>query len=93
MKKNKHIGSSLDDFLEEEGLLEHCESIATKRAFVQQFQKEMKRQEMTKTELAERMQTSRSSINRLLDPSQPSNLKTLIGAARAVGKHLQLCIV
>ncbi len=68
-KKNKHIGSS-----------------------VQQFKKEMKRQEMTKSELAERMQTSRSSINRLLDPSQPSNLKTLIGAARSIGKHLQLCI-
>jgi predicted transcriptional regulator len=93
MKKNKHIGSSLDNFLEEEGLLEHCESIATKHAFVQQFQKEMKRLEITKTELAERMQTSRSSVNRLLDPSQPSNLKTLIGAARAIGKHLQLCIV
>ena len=90
MKKNKHIGSSLDDFLEQEGLLEHCESIAAKRAFVQQFKKEMKRQEMTKSELA---QTSRSSVNRLLDPSQPSNLKTLIGAARAIGKHLQLCIV
>ena len=51
MKKNKHIGSNLDDFLEEEGLLEHCESIAAKRVFVQQFQKEMKRLEITKTEL------------------------------------------
>ena len=59
----------------------------------EQFKKEMKRQEMTKSELAERMQTSRSSVNRLLDPSQPSNLRTLIGAARAIGKHLQLCIV
>jgi len=93
MKKNKYIGSSLDDFLEEEGLLEHCESIAAKRAFVYQFQKEMEKQEMTKSELAERMQTSRSSIDRLLDPSQPSNLKTLIGAVRAIGKHLKLSIV
>lgn len=93
MKKNKHIGSSLDDFLEEEGLLEHCESIAAKRVFVYQFQKEMEKQELTKTELAERMQTSRSSVDRLLDPGQPSNLKTLIGAARAIGKHLKLSIV
>jgi predicted XRE-type DNA-binding protein len=93
MKKSKNIGSSLDDFFEEEGLLEHCESIAAKRAFVQQFEQELKRLEITKTELAERMQTSRSSINRLLDPCQPSNLKTLIEATRAIGKHLQLCIV
>lgn len=47
MKKNQHIGSSLDDFLEDERLLEHCESIAAKRAFVQQFKKEMKRQDLT----------------------------------------------
>ncbi len=93
MKKNKHIGSSLDDFLEEEGLLEHCESIAAKRAFVYQFQKEMKKQELTKSELAEKMQTSRSSVDRLLDPAQPSNLRTLIGATRAIGKHLKLSIV
>lgn len=37
MEKHQHMGSSLDDFLEEEGLLEYCESIAAKRAFVQQF--------------------------------------------------------
>ena len=39
MEKHQYMGSSLDDFLEEEGFLEHCESIAAKRAFVQQFQK------------------------------------------------------
>ncbi len=92
MKKNKHIGSSLDDFLEEEGLLEHCESIAAKRAFIIQFEREMKKHEITKSELADRMQTSRSSVDRLLDPSQHSNLKTLIGAAKAVGRHLRISL-
>lgn len=92
MKKNRHVGSSLDDFLEEEGLLEHCESIAAKRAFVIQFEKEMQKREITKSELAERMQTSRSSVDRLLNPSQPSNLRTLIGAAKAIGKHLKLSL-
>ena len=92
MKKNKHIGSSLDDFLEEEGLLEHCESIAAKRAFIIQFEKEMKKCEMSKSELAQRMHTSRSSIDRLLNPSQPSNLRTLIGAAKAIGKQLRISL-
>ena len=92
MKKNKHIGSSLDDFLEEEGLLEHCESIAAKRAFVMQFERELRKCDMTKSELAERMHTSRSSVDRLLDPSQPSNLKTLIGAAKAIGKQLRISL-
>lgn len=41
--KNKHLGSSLDDFLEEEGLLVYCESIAAKRAFVQQFENQDER--------------------------------------------------
>lgn len=93
MSKKKHIGSSLDDFLEEEGLLEDSEATAAKRVFVFQLEQELTKQQMSKTDLAERMKTSRSSINRLLDPSQPSTLRSLSTAARALGKHIRIGLV
>ena len=93
MSRKKHIGSSLDDFLEEEGLLENCEGVAAKRVFVFQLEQELAKQQLSKTELADRMGTSRSSVNRLLDPSQPSTLRSLGTAARALGKHIRLGLV
>ena len=92
-KPNKHIGSDFDDFLKEEGILEACEEKAAKDAFVMQLEDEMKKQHLTKDELAKRIGTSRSSLNRLLDPSQPSNLKSLIHASLAVGRHVRVCLV
>ena len=86
-KKNKHIGSDFDDFLNEEGILEECEEKAAKYAFVMQLEDEMKKQHLTKDELAKKMGTSRSSLNRLLDPSQPSNLKSLIHVVPIVLAH------
>ena len=86
---SKHIGSSLDDFLEEEGILESSEAIAAKRVFVYQLQKELDKNNLSRSDLAQIMGTSRSSIKRLLDPNQPSNLKSLIQAAKAVGKKLK----
>lgn len=92
-KHNKHLGSDFDDFLKEEGILEDCEEKAAKYAFVMQLEDEMKKQHLTKDELAKRIGTSRSSLNRLLDPSQPSNLKSLIHASLAVGRHVRVCLV
>lgn len=91
--KKKHIGSSFDDFLEEEGILEECKEEATKRVLVWQLEQEMKKQNLTKEEVAKRMHTSRAAVNRVLDPSKPSTLKSLTSAARAVGKRLRLSIV
>jgi transcriptional regulator with XRE-family HTH domain len=91
--KNKHLGSNFDDFLKEEGLLEEVEAVAAKRVFVFQLEKELKRQKVNKEELAQRMGTSRSAVRRLLDPSQPSTLRTLGQAAHALGKQLQLSLV
>ncbi|RMG58339.1 MAG: helix-turn-helix domain-containing protein [Gammaproteobacteria bacterium] len=88
---NKHIGSSFDDFLDEEGLLAEAEAIAVKRVIAHQLRELMKEQNLTKTELARRMGTSRSSLERLLDPDNPSvTLLTLERAARALGKSLQI---
>ena len=93
MKKHKSIGSDFEDWLEEEGILEEVEIAATKKAFVLQLQAEMKKKKIGKSRLAKLMKTSRTAIERLLDPCQPSNLTTLIEAAMAVGKRLTLSMV
>lgn len=91
--KNIHAGSSFDDFLKEEGIFEHCQEVGAKYAFVMQLQDEMKKQHLTKEEFAKRMGTSRSSLDRLLDPNRPSNLRSLINAAAVVGKHVRISVI
>ena len=88
---SKHIGSSFDDFLEEEGVLAEAESIAIKRVLAFQLTELMKAQKLNKTQLAKRMKTSRSALDRLLDPDNPSvTLLTLERAARALGKNIKI---
>ncbi len=60
MNDNPYTGSSFDDFLQEEGLYEECTAIAIKRVLARQLEEEMKRQNLTKTEMARLMQTSRA---------------------------------
>lgn len=91
--KNIHSGSSFDDFLKEEGIFEHCQEVGAKYAFVMQLQDEMEKQDLTKEDFAKRVGTSRSALDRLLDPSKSSNLRSLINAAAAVGKHLRISII
>jgi len=93
MKKNKHIGSSLDDFLAREGILEEVEEVAAKRVFVFQLEQEMRKQKIDKSSLADRMETSRSAIERILDPSSSSTLRTFAKAARAIGRHVKISLV
>jgi hypothetical protein len=91
MKKN-HIGSNFDDFLEEEGILEECKDEAGKRVLVWQLEREMKKQHLSKEEVAKRMHTSRAALDRVLDPRKPSTLRSLNSAARAVGKRLKMSL-
>lgn len=91
---NKHIGSSFDDFLAEEGLLSDVEAVALKRVIAFQLEQEMKRSGLSKTELASRMETSRSAVDRLLDPENHAvTLRTLERAAGVLGKRLRLELV
>lgn len=90
--KKKHVGSSFDNFLEEEGILEECKEEAAKRVLVWQLEQEMKKQNLSKEEVAKRMHTSRAAVNRVLDPRQPSTLRSLTAAARAVGKRLKMSL-
>lgn len=87
----KNIGSSFDDFLQEEAMLEETTAVALKRVIAWQIAEEMKIQHLTKTELAKRMHTSRAALNRLLDEADPSlTLTTLASAASALGKKINI---
>lgn len=88
---NKHIGSRLDDFLEDEHILAEAEAVAAKRVIAWQIEKLMKDSNLTKSELARRMGTSRSSLERLLDPNNPSILLlTIERAAQALGTRIKV---
>ncbi|MBI5096340.1 MAG: XRE family transcriptional regulator [Nitrospirae bacterium] len=89
--KNRHLGSSFDNFLEEEGLRADTEAAAIKRVLAYQIEVEMKRANLSKSALAERMHTSRSALDRLLDPANVSvTLQTLERVALALGKNLKI---
>jgi DNA-binding Xre family transcriptional regulator len=90
-KSNPHVGSSFDDFLQEEGLLEDVTAVAVKRVIAWQIAEAMKARGVTKKEMAERMHTSRSSLDRLLDEHDTSlTLATLSRAAQALGCRIKV---
>ena len=87
----KHIGSNFDDFLKEEKIYEQVQAAAIKRVIAYQIAEEMKKKNLTKTEMASRMKTSRAALERLLDPENASiTLFTLARAASALGKKLSV---
>ena len=89
-----HTGSSFDSFLEEEGILEEVESAAIKRVIAWQLSEAMRAGKISKKSMAERMGTSRSQLDRLLDPENSAvHLQTIARAARAVGKRLRFEMV
>ncbi len=93
-KRNKHIGSSLDDFLKEEGVLEETRAIALKDALAWQVQQVMDKEKITKVEMSKRMRTSRAALDRLLTPGNASvTLQTLTRAAHAIGRDLRIELV
>ena len=93
-KKNPHVGSSLDDFLREEGILEQTRATALKEVIAWQVQQAMRKKKISKVEMARRMNTSRAALDRLLDPGNASvTLQTLCRAAQAIGRDLRIELV
>jgi predicted XRE-type DNA-binding protein len=91
MSENPHTGSSFDDFLKEEGIYEKCTAMALKRVLAWQIEQEMSRQKITKSVMASRMHTSRSQLDRLLDPEITGiSLEVLQRAATVVGRELYM---
>ena len=94
MKKNIHRGSNFRDFLKEEGILEEVKERAMKQVLALQLADLLKENELTKSEMAVRMKTSRAAVDRLLDADNPSvTLSTLGKAARALGRKVKIELV
>ncbi len=88
---NKHIGSNFDDFLEEENILEEVSAKAHKRLLALQLLDIMQEKNITKTSLASKLKTSRSQLDRILDPENSSiTIEVLERVAHAVGKKLHI---
>jgi antitoxin HicB len=88
---NKYTGSDFDEFLQDEGILEEVTARAHKRLLTLQLNDAMKASNTSKVQLAERLQTSRSQLDRLLDPDNTAvTLESLERLARAVGKQLRV---
>ncbi len=93
-KANRHVGSSLDDFLRDEGVLEEARAVAIKEAVAFQVQKAMEAGNISKVEMARRMKTSRAALDRFLARGNASvTLQTLSRAARAIGRDLRIELV
>ena len=91
---NPHWGSTLDDFLEEEGIREEVTTAAIKKVIAWQLAEEMKKKSITKKRLAELMHTSRAQIDRILDPDKGNvTLETLQRPASLLGRQLRLELV
>jgi DNA-binding Xre family transcriptional regulator len=93
-KKKERVGSPFDDFLRDEGIYEEVTARAIKRVIARQLDALMREQDISNPELAKRMKTSRTQLDRLLDPDNQSvTLDTLTRAAQAVGRNLSMELV
>lgn len=91
---NKHIGSGIDDFLKEEGVLEEFQAKAIKEVIAWQLGQAMKDQNLSKRKLAQMMHTSRTQVDRVLDPTDGNvTIETLQRAAAIVGRKVQVELV
>ncbi len=91
MRRHRHIGSSLDDLLVEDGTLADTEAAALKRVIAWQVERGMNEKQISKSDMARAMRTSRAALDRLLDPRNESvTLRTMTRAAQVLGKRLRL---
>lgn len=92
-KKNPHWGTPVDTFLSEDGIREVAKAEAVTRVVAWQLTQEMERQGMTKATLAEKMQTSRAQVDRILKAKGNITIETLQRAAALVGRELRLDLI
>jgi antitoxin HicB len=91
--KNKHLGSSIDDFMKEEGIFEEAQAEAVKEVVAWQLAEAMKARNISKSKLAALLKTSRSQVDRLLDPKNDVTLSSLQRAAALVGRRVSVELV
>ena len=88
-----HMGSSIDDFMKEEGLFEEAQAQAVKEAIAWQLAEAMKKQKISKSRMAVLLKTSRTQVDRLLDPKNDVTLSSLQRAAAMVGRRVSIGLV
>jgi len=92
--QNKHIGSSFEDFLKEEGAYSETQSVAVKRVIAWQLQQAMEEKHISRRQMAKQMATSRSQLDRILDPENDHiRLDTVVKAAKTLGHNLRIELV
>ena len=91
--KKKHMGSSIDDFLREEGIFEEAQAEATKEVVAWQLAEAMKKRKISKSKMAVLLKTSRTQVDRLLDPQNDVTLSSLQRAAAMVGRRIHIELV
>ena len=89
----KHMGSSIDDFLKEEGIFEAAQAQAVKEVVAWQLAKAMKKKKISKNRMAALLKTSRTQVDRLLDPKNDITLSSLERAAAMVGRRVSIELV
>jgi hypothetical protein len=89
----KHMGSSIDDFLKEEGIFEEAQAEAVKEVVAWQLAEAMKKERISKAKMARLLKTSRTQIDRLLDPRNDVTLSSLQRAAAMVGRRVRIELV
>jgi antitoxin HicB len=93
-KKNPNRGSTFSEFLKDEGTYDHSSAIAVKRVLAFQLEQAMAKEHLSKNQMAKRMNTSRSQLDRILDPENPNiQLDTIMKAASVLGRELHLELV
>ena len=91
--KQKHLGSNFEDFLAEEGILEDCRAAAIKYKIAHELEKAMREQKLSKAQIAKRLKTSRTGIDRLLDPDNTSiTLNSMAKVAQLLGKRMEFSL-
>ena len=89
----KHMGSSIDDFLKEEGVFEEAQTQAVKEVVAWQLAEAMKKKKISKNRMAALLKTSRTQVDRLLDPKNDITLSSLQRAAMVVGRRVSIQLV
>ena len=89
----RHMGSSIDDFLKEEGIFEEAQAQAIKEVVAWQLAEAMKKQKISKNKMAMLLKTSRTQVDRLLDPKNDITLSSLQRAAAMVGRRVSIELV
>jgi len=89
----KHLGSSIEDFLKEEGIFEEAQTQAVKEVVAWQLAQAMKKEKISKARMATLLKTSRTQVDRLLDPESDITLASLQRAAAMVGRRVMIELV